>query len=78
MLKQIIENYPDVEFLKADGFDSAIIGTDGDVLIYSVGKCLEVLEKTLSPFEAIEYFVFNVDGAYYGEKTPIWCYDKFY
>jgi hypothetical protein len=27
--------------------------------------------------EAIEYFEFNVRGAYVGEKTPIWCEDDF-
>jgi hypothetical protein len=25
--------------------------------------------------EAVEYFDFNVKGAYMGEKTPIWCID---
>jgi hypothetical protein len=25
--------------------------------------------------DAIEYFEYNVSGAYMGEKTPIWCDD---
>jgi methyl-accepting chemotaxis protein len=25
--------------------------------------------------DAIEYFEYNVSGAYIGEKTPIWCDD---
>jgi hypothetical protein len=27
--------------------------------------------------DAVEYFSFNVEGAYVGEKTPIWCQDNF-
>jgi hypothetical protein len=29
----------------------------------------------MSEMEAIEYFAFNVSGAYMGENTPIWNYD---
>jgi len=79
ILENIIERYEDETFLKADGFDDAIIGVD-DVsmrLIYSVSKCIEILEKDMTYEEAIEYFDFNVSGAYVGEKTPIWCNDDF-
>jgi len=79
MLKEIIENYPDEEFLKADGFESAIIGVEENQmrLIYSVKICLAILMKDMSCEEAIEYFNFNVSGAYMGDKTPIWCWDNF-
>lgn len=81
MLDIILESYPDEEFLTADGFNDAIIGVDTKsmVLIYSVFKCIEILmnNQGLSEEEAIEYFEFNVSGAYMGEKTPIWCYDIF-
>ena len=30
----------------------------------------------MSEEDAIEYFSFNVQGSYVGEKTPIWCLDK--
>ena len=70
------------EFLKADGFDDAVIGVDeGDPmrLIYSVTKCLEVLvAEGMTEEEAQEHFSFNVSGAYLGEKTPIWCHDNFF
>lgn len=46
-------------------------------LIYSVSKCLDILRLNMSREEAVEYFEFNVSGAYMGEKTPIWCYDNF-
>ena len=79
ILESIIERYEDETFLKADGFDDAIIGVD-DVsmrLIYSVSKCIKILEKDMTYTEALEYFDFNVSGAYVGEKTPIWCNDDF-
>jgi len=78
MLEQIFECYPEEEFLKADGFDEAIIGVDDNSmrLIYSVSKCIEILQRDMNEEEAIEHFDFNVKGAYVGEKTPIWCVDN--
>lgn len=79
MINEIIENYPEEEFLTADGFNDAIIGVDDKSMriIYSVSKCLEILMKDMTDEEAIEYFEYNVSSAYVGEKTPIWCYDYF-
>jgi len=80
MLEIIIENYQDEEILKADGFDDAVIGIEVHSmrLIYSVQKCIEVLkEDGMDEIDAIEYFEYNVLGAYVGEKTPIWCNDFF-
>jgi hypothetical protein len=80
MLKEIIERYDDEELLTADGFDSAVIGIDEKSmrLIYSVSKCLRILEADMSELDALEYFSYNVSGAYMGEKTPIWCDDDYY
>lgn len=88
MLNTIIENHPDEEILKADGFDDAVIGIAIDFteprLIYSVKKCLEILTQEFSedcdpdddpPTMAMEHFTYNVSGSYVGEKTPIWCWD---
>jgi hypothetical protein len=80
MLDIITEAYPDESFLKADGFDEAIIGVDEKTLrlIYSVSKCIDILiAQGMDSEEAIEYFDFNVSGAYMGEQTPIWCFDNF-
>jgi hypothetical protein len=67
--------------LKADGFNEAIIGMCMDIatgeerLIYDANKCIDILiEQGMSDEEAIEYFEFNVGGAYVGENTPIWLY----
>ena len=79
MLQDIIENYYEYDFLIADGFNDAIIGVDESSmrLIYSVSKCLEILQEYLSEEDAIEYFEYNVSSAWMGDKTPIWCYDNF-
>lgn len=71
--------YEEEELLKADGFDDAIIGIDGKTmrLIYSVSKCIEILSKDMSREDAVDYFYFNMESAYVGEKTPIWCNDNF-
>jgi len=79
MLEKILDRYIGEKLLTADSFDSAIIGLEENEmrLIYSVSKCLKILEKELTELEALEYFTFNVSGAYVGEKTPIWCWDNF-
>ena len=82
----IIEQYPDEELLKADGFDDAVIGVAYDMkssvyrIVYSIGKCIDVLitRDGMSYEEAEEYFSFNVSGAYMGEKTPIWMEDQMF
>ncbi len=78
MLDKILEWFPEEEFLKADGFDDAIIGVDETTyrLIYSVSKCISILEADMGLEEAVEYFEYNVKGSYWGEKTPIWCIDN--
>jgi hypothetical protein len=81
MLEQIIDYYYETDFLKADGFDAAVIGIDEGTmrLIYSVSLCIDILvrEQEMDYEDALEYFSYNVSGAYVGEKTPIWCNDDF-
>jgi hypothetical protein len=68
-----------MDFLFADGFDLAIIGicTKTYCIVYSKSKCIEILSKDMNHEEALEYFDFNVDGAYVGEQTPIFVEDEF-
>jgi len=82
MIQKIIEYYPEYTFLTADGFDDAIIGVceqmnEPPKIIYSVSKCLDILVKRdgMTSIDAMEYFEFNVSGAYVGDQTPIWCHD---
>ena len=79
MLDEIIENFYEEDILKADGFDAAVLGIEENSmrLIYSVSKCIEILMEDMSEEDAMEFFSYNVSGAYVGEKTPIWCWDIF-
>ena len=73
-ISELIELYPDLVILTADGFDEAIIGyvTGEERIIYSVPKCIDVLiEQGMSYEDAKEYFDYNVLGSYVGENTPI-------
>jgi hypothetical protein len=79
MIQDLIEIYPEESFIKADGFDDAIIGVEESSmrLIYSVSKCIDILCNDMSLEHACEYFNFNVRDTYVGDKTPIWCADNF-
>lgn len=76
-----MEYYPDESFLKADGFDNAVIGVEipSMRLIYSVTKVIETLitEDEMSLEDAMEHYEFNIRGSYVGELTPIWCDDMY-
>ena len=57
MLKNIIEQFEETEFLKADGFDEAVIGFDfnSERLIYSISKMIEILVNDgMEKIDAIE------------------------
>jgi len=72
----INENADDTLLMEPESFDNAIIGlSNDDRVIYSVDKILEILMKDMSHEEAIEYFEFNIESAYVGDKTPIYCYN---
>ena len=82
-LSEIMKAYPECKgFLKANGFDDAIIGVDNSVsksepkLIYSIEKSLEILMEHMDYEEAVEFFDFNVMGSYVGVQTPIWKDDR--
>lgn len=85
-LELLNELYPEMELISADGFDSAIIGITElkpagvFVIVYSMSICLSILmdRDNMSYEEAVEYFDFNVAGAYVGEKTPIWVDDALF
>ncbi len=72
--KTIEETYQDIPLLFADGFDKAIVGVSQQFnslsVAYDKSKCIEILKNDMSEDEAIEYFEYNVAGAYVGEHTP--------
>jgi hypothetical protein len=75
-LEEIIEMFPDEEFLKADGFDNAIIGVEPNTmkLVYSRDKMVGILieDEKMDEIDAIEYLEYNTWNAHVGDKTPIY------
>jgi hypothetical protein len=75
-LDEILENYPEEEFLKADGFDGAIIGVDpiSMRLIYDRNAMVAILtqDDEMEEIDAIEYLEFNTWNTYFGDQTPIY------
>ena len=75
-----LDTYPEEGTLTADGFEDALIGYglqfNRPVAVYYVEKCINILQLRdgMTEDEAIEYFQFNVQGAYVGESTPIFIY----
>lgn len=69
--------------LKADGFDEAIIGVgyrcgQPDIIVYDAEKCVKILmDQGMTEEEAIDYFDFNVVGAWVGEETPIFVREMY-
>lgn len=63
-----------MNYLKADGFDAAIIGIDvlSERLIYDKQKMIKILSVEMSIEDAIEFLEFNTWNAYVGEHTPIY------
>jgi hypothetical protein len=75
IIAHIKENYPEAQILLADGFENAFLGIGQQFntffSVYDKNKCIKILTKNMSYEEAIEYFEYNVLGAYVGENTPI-------
>ena len=61
-------------YIKADGFDQAIIGVDiiAERIVYCKQKMVEILTQEMDEDEAIEFLEFNTWNAYVGEHTPIY------
>ena len=66
---------PDV--IVAAGFEDALSGVGQQfnkaMAVYDRQKCIEILMERdgMSDEEAVEYFEYNVTGAWVGEYTPI-------
>ena len=64
------------DILLADGFNDALVGvTSKNIAVYDINKCFKVLIKQgMSEEDAIDFFYFNVEGAYVGEPPPIYIH----
>jgi hypothetical protein len=77
----ILNAYPEEDFIFLDGYDDAIMGValgwvegsrQGVVTLYDKSKVLSLLVgQGVTDEDALEYFEFNILGGYLGPKTPI-------
>jgi len=74
-IEEIAERNP--EALKADGFDDCVIGMTHDGCIaYDAYKMIQQLmdKNGMTHEDAVDYFDFNIAGAYLGDSTPVYIY----
>jgi hypothetical protein len=75
-LEEIIEMFPEEEFLTADGFDGAIVGVEPNTmrLVYNRDYMVRtlIMKDKMTRDESIEFLEFNVFSAHMGDKTPIY------
>ena len=73
---QKYEHLIDENTIQLDGYDDCIIGviegfSIGNILCYDKAKILErLMEDDMDMDGALEYFSFNILGAYVGRSTP--------
>lgn len=70
--------------MKVEGFDEAIIGLGcrcgaPNILVYDSSKCIDILVRDhgMNTVDALEYFEYNILGAYVGESTPVFVYPDY-
>ena len=74
-IEEIAEKNP--EALKADGFDDCVIGmTQDGCIAYDAYKMIQQLmdKDGMTHEDAVDYFDFNIAGAYLGDSTPVYIY----
>jgi hypothetical protein len=69
--------------LTADGYDEAIIGmaercSQPTLIVYDAEKIIEILmeQGPMSYEDALEFFNFNISGAWVGEHTPLFMWRR--
>lgn len=72
----IAEEYPDVEMLIVDGYDDCIVGVaercgQQPLLVYDEDLMIQVLQEDMSYEDAVDFFNFNIAGAWMGDGTPL-------
>ena len=68
----------DPKIMLADGYDDCLVGLtlrdDQWVALYDANLIIEKLSQVMTDDEAIEFFEFNIMGAYVGPRTPVFKY----
>jgi len=74
-LEVFVEIHGDPGTLKADGFDDCIVGIDSKQrLVYDIDKIVGSLAQDMDYEDALEFFYYNIEGAYMGEHTPVFIH----
>ena len=71
----------DEKILLADGLESAFMGVGRQfthpIAVYSYKKVIKILMRSkMSHEEAVEYFDYNIAGAFVGDQTPVFLQDE--
>ena len=76
-LDELLDAYPEQEFLKADGYDDCVIGLYEDRLVYSMTKMVRetMLVADIDEREAREFLESSIWNGYVGELTPVFVDD---
>jgi len=73
---QLAEEDPEILLLSEEHFDEAILGlvhkNGMPVAVYDSYKIIDILAKEMTYEEAVEFYEFNIEGAYMGERTPVY------
>jgi hypothetical protein len=79
LVKLLADQGIDDGIMLVDGFEDAFIGVTEhqpgrpSCAVYDTEKCIKILmdEDEISHEEAIEFFEYNVTGAFVGDRTPV-------
>ena len=78
MREELSEQFgEDLLFLEEAYFDDAVVGIvqsfNNVVVCYDLDKVMKLLmdHSDMNEEDAVEYFYYNILGAYVGEKTPV-------
>lgn len=79
--RQIVEKWAlqvEGRILLLDGFDKALVGVAQQfnkppLAVYDYDKIIKILCREMSHADAVEFFEFNIGGAWFGEGTPLTC-----
>jgi hypothetical protein len=73
--------FAEASLTTARGLDDAIIGIgvrcgQPPVVVYAVDRVIEILmtRDGMTNEEAIEFYEYNIEGAWSGKETPVWMY----
>lgn len=77
-MKKKIEEFceiNEIEVIFIDNFDDAIVGLiksygEEYKVLYDTDKVISILSESMDEEQAVEFFEFNIIGAYMGKNTP--------